>query len=342
MRLVVFEQYRRRSLGALLEDGSILDLPAAAAAWLALVRHDPFWEREVALRLPSDVGRYLAGGLPSQKLAESALGYVQQQADARGIGGEPLILQSTDARLIMPLQSPLIVSPGATFRDGAIPPAAEREQHREFFMRNPLNVLSAGMPIPLPEWLSDEFDAAPRLAVIIGRSLSRASLREAEDAIFGYCAALEICAKGLETISWAGALFHVQYPHARTFDGALTLGPAVVSKDEIGPISGLRARMAIDSRPVYSGPIPGRWDQILEWICVLSESVTLEAGALLIPGPADDVFVQPARSGNLPVELVHDGSAASAVRVGNVITIDIEGIGGFQAPVSSEPHRPSA
>ena len=59
MRLVRFQHYRNCAIGALLDDGRLLDLSAAAAAWLWLDQADPMWEGETALRLPADVGVFL-------------------------------------------------------------------------------------------------------------------------------------------------------------------------------------------------------------------------------------------------------------------------------------------
>ena len=58
MRLVRFQRYRRKALGALLPDGRIVDLQASAAALLAGEEDDPLWEREVDIRLPADAGKF--------------------------------------------------------------------------------------------------------------------------------------------------------------------------------------------------------------------------------------------------------------------------------------------
>jgi len=333
MRLVVFEQYRRASLGTLQRDGRILDLSASAAAWLALVRGDPFWKQEVELRLPADIGKYLAGGAPTRMLADSALEYAQAKQDEKGINGEPLFLNPTKVRLMRPLLSPLVISPGATFRDAPNEGGQERKRHREFFMRDPFNIQPPGAQISLPEWLGDAFDAAPRLAVVLGNQVHRATAAEVNEAVFGYCPAIEIRARRLEKISWAGALFHVQYPHARTYDGSLTLGAMVVSKHQISSVESLVARLMVGGRMAYRGPVPGRWGELLDWVSSLSERVTLRPGTLLVPGGDEDTFVQ-AQSGEMAVELAQE-EAVSAGRIVHdcAITLEIEHVGGVQIQV---------
>jgi acylpyruvate hydrolase len=328
MRLVSFQRYRYRSLGALSTDGRIVDLAAAAAAWLCLEQDDPFWEREVALRLPADVGQFLAGGQPSNELARAAIAFACREPANSGIGGEPLLVSSRDVRLLRPLFAPLVLSSGATFRDERDRNGRERQGHREFFMRNPLNLLGPSDDIALPTWLGEEFDVAARLAVVIGERLRCASRAQADAAIFGYCAALEVCARSLESISWAGPMFHVQYPHARAFDGSLLLGASVVSKDEVGRITDKTARVTIGTSCLFDGRVAGRWDELLDWICYLSEAVTLEPGTLLIPGSADETAVQPECSGNFPAELVQPKSLQRALlRPGADVAVDIDGVG---------------
>ncbi len=333
MQLVCFQRYRQKSLGALQADGRIVDLGAAAAAWLWLEQGDPLWQREVALRLPADVGRFLAAGQPSTDLAEAALGFASCEPERRGIGGEPLFVDSSEVRLLRPLTAPLVLSSGAIFRDGP-GSGTERKRHREFFMRNPFNVLGPSDDIVLPTWLGEEFDIAARLAIVIGSTLRCASRAQAEAAIFGYCPAIDVCARNLQIISWAGALFHVQYPHARAFDGSLLLGASVASKGEVGDITDRTARLVIDRTSIFESPVVGHWDELLDWICHLSEVVTLEPGTLLIPGATDNTFVQPS-SGNLPVELLNLApSQRRLLRPGAEIVVAIDGIGIIESRVS--------
>lgn len=299
MRLVCFQRYRYRALGALLGD-RLVDLAAAASAWLGIEHADPFYEQEVALRLPPDLGQFLAGGAQSRALAEAALAFASRTHT--GIAGEPLFVPMNDIALL-PIKPPLILAGGAQFRTNQ---GDESTAHREFFMRNPLNTLVSSDELHLPVGLGDEFTVAPRLAVIIGECLRRASSTEAQSAIYGYCAVLDLCAQQLEKISWAGPMFHLQYPHARNFDGSLILGPVIVSRDEAGEAHELTAQLWIGEELVYSGPVPGRWHDLASWIADLSQAVTLQPGTLLIPGAAETTIVQPSASTTQPAELLID------------------------------------
>jgi 2-keto-4-pentenoate hydratase/2-oxohepta-3-ene-1,7-dioic acid hydratase in catechol pathway len=331
MRLVRFQRYRHISLGALQSDGRIVDLPAAAAALLCIELQDPCWESEVALRLPADVGRFLAAGPPSRELADAACAFTMRH-DSQGIAGEPLLIEPREVRLLPPLVPPLILSDGARLLDAD---GAERKYHREFFMHNPLNLRGASDDLELPHWLSDEFHVAARIAIVIGRPLRCASLEEAEEAIFGYCPAVEICALDLQRISWAGPMFHVQYPHARAFDGSLLIGPSVVGKEDAGDILGSTARLVIDGTSIVEAPLALGWGEILEWICRLSDAVVLEPGTLLLPGAATDAFIQATPTTDPPLRIVAAAPIAHGLlRHGAAVTAEIAGVGRIDSRIS--------
>jgi len=326
MRLVCFQRHRYRALGALHEQ-RLVDLSAAAAAWLGVEQDDPFYEQEVALRLPADIREFLAGGAPSRSLAAAALAFACRTPTPTGIDGEPLLVEMSDIRLLLPLKAPLILAAGARFNAGQDAEANERVAHREFFMRNPLNVLGPSDMLHLPTGLGEDFDVAPRVAVVIGERLQRASHVQAQAAIHGFCAAMEVCARSLEKISWAGPMFHLQYPHARSFDGALILGAAIVSRADVGDPAHLVARLSIDGNLVYDAPVPGRWDDLVSWIVELSEVVTLEPGTLLIPGSAEATVVQPAEPPSRPAQLSTDRSIPQPrLSRGASVTLHVAGL----------------
>ncbi len=325
MRLNHFQHYRRRSIGAQLPDGRIVDLPAAAAAWLAFERQDPLWEAEVQLRLPSDLGRFLAAGKPSLALASEAVKYAQRTTTRAGIGGEPLFVNLSDIRLLPPLTPPLILASGARFDAGPGSQADDVWRHREFFMRDPFNVLGPADALQLPTWLSNDFDLTARLAVVIGQTLRSASPEEAAEAVFGYCPVIDVCARAQQQISWAGALFHVQYPHAHAFDGSLMLGPSVVSKDELDFSAARTTRLFLDGEEVAQRTPALSIKDVIDWICRLSETVTLQPGTLFVPGSADDTAVRPARHGKFPVELVSQTASQNhRLRPGARVTLTLD------------------
>ncbi|WP_161140807.1 fumarylacetoacetate hydrolase family protein [Propylenella binzhouense] len=331
MKLVRFRRYRRVALGALLPDAGVVDLATAAATLLA-ESGDPCADAEAALRLPPDMVRFIAGGAPGRALAEAAIDFALARGAAGGVDGEPLVYGSGEVRLLPPLVPPLLIGAGAAFRDGPDRRSGERVRHREFFLRDPFNMLGPEDGIALRPWLGDHVDAWPRLAVLIGRRLRRASADEAAAAIFGYCPAIDLCIRDQHAISWAGALFHVQYPHARAFDGSLLLGP-VVSRDEAGDPAALGARMTLDGEIAYDGPVPGDWGGLPAWIAALSNVVTLEPGSVLIPAAEGDAFVAPSGDGSGPAEIFNPPPLGRYLAPGMSVAVEIERVGAVRAGV---------
>jgi 2-keto-4-pentenoate hydratase/2-oxohepta-3-ene-1,7-dioic acid hydratase in catechol pathway len=88
------------------------------------------------------------------------------------------------------------------------------------------------------------------------------------------------------------------------------------------------ARLDIGGACAFDGPVAGSWDGLLEWICHLSETITLEPGTLLIPGSGDEIIVQAAAAGGLPLELTNlAASQRATLRPGAGVVLDMPGIG---------------
>jgi acylpyruvate hydrolase len=331
MRLVRFRRYRHIGLGALVEGNRIVDLQAAATALLAEggPNADPFAQKEVELRLAPDTCEFLAGGSLSRELAQHSLRWAMRPNNKGGIGGEPLLLARSEVELLPPVVPPLLLGKGAHFRDS--PGGPDLPQHGEFFLRNPHSILSVEQTITLPRWLPGPAIAAPKLAIVIGSSLRNADRAEAEAAIFGYCGALDIRLDGSNKLSWAGALWHLQYPHSRSFDGSIMLGPAIVTKDEVDDLASLRASLTIGGNQTFDGLVPGAADDLVEWICRLSEAVTLRPGTVLVPASADDAVVVPSTDPQAPLRLLE--VVGQPLQDGDEVAVSITGLGQWRARI---------
>jgi acylpyruvate hydrolase len=339
MQFVRFQRYRKVGLGVLDTGGRIVDLSVAAATMLIEEAGDACAEQEAALRLPMDFTSFLAGGRRSLELAASAVAFAKRRGNSGGVDGEPLRYCRSDVRLLSTVNPPLVLASGAIFRDCAEEGGAERTQHREVFLRNPFSILGADDEIPLSPWLGNTVDARPRLGVVIGTRIRCANPEEAAEAIFGFCPLIDLCIRDLYKLSWAGALFHVQYPHACSADGTLVAGP-VVSRDRIADPAGLTAVLRLDGVVAYSGCTPAPWSRVTAWIAALSRSVTLEPGTLLIPAGDDEAVISPAADTGR-AELANPAAISPSVAGGMRLEVRIDGVGkiGVNASRSTSAHR---
>lgn len=326
MRLVRFRQFRRVAIGAVLDDNRVVDLQAAAVAYLT-GKDDPCASQEAELRIPDDICSFLAGGEKSLTLAVEAINFAVKHR--YGLYDEPLLLARTGLRLLSPVQPPLLIGQGAHFRPAVS--SEDLEKHAELYLRNPYSIAGSEEPIKVPAWLPGPAIASPRLAVVIGSAVSNANLQEAQQAIFGYCAALDIRLQGLNKLSWAGALWHLQYPHARSYDGSLMLGPMIVSKDSISSLNQLKASLAIGAGKTQEFHLPGTAN-IPAWISHISQAVTLKPGSILVCGSADDaVIVSSTANAATPVTLIPN--LDDALQENDVVSISVADLGDWETRV---------
>lgn len=327
MRLVRFRQHRRLALGALTSTGEVVDLEAAAAACLA-DDGDPFADAEAALRVPGDAAAFLAGGAPAQQLADRAVAYATGRGRNGGCFGEPLLHEQKSLKLRRPLDPPLIVSTGVTFRDTLDASGKERPQNREFYLRNPSQTLGPDDPVPYQPWVVRQLDATPCLGVVVGKAARCLEPDAALDAVYGYCAVLDFAAQDLHTLSWAGPLFHMQYAQGKGFDGALAIGPQIVPRQALPAPERATARVSVDGRRVREEPLGVTVEQIAGMVAYLSQFVTLQPGMLLVFGSSDRTVVgaEPGASHYLSVR--HPAPAAGTwLRDGMRIESEIDELG---------------
>jgi 2-keto-4-pentenoate hydratase/2-oxohepta-3-ene-1,7-dioic acid hydratase in catechol pathway len=185
-------------------------------------------------------------------------------------------------------------------------------------MKSPGAVQHPGKPIELPRALrSDEVDYEAELAVVIGKECRNASSERALDYVLGYTCANDVSARDWQK-RWGGG----QWCRGKTFDTFAPLGPCLVTPDEIPDPNALAIRCTV------SGEIMQDWttrDMIFDvptLIAFLSGSTTLLPGTVILTGTPHGVGMahKPPRW----------------LRPGDIVTVEIEGIGQLTNPVAEE------
>ncbi len=172
------------------------------------------------------------------------------------------------------------------------------------FLKPPSAVIGGGEPIVLPpESVQVEHEA--EIGVVIGRRLRRATPAEAEQAIAGFTCANDVTARDLQKTDG-------QWSRAKGFDSFCPAGPAVVSGldwrglEVIGRVNGVERQRGRAADMHFGIP---------ELVAYISAAMTLEPGDLVLTGT-------PAGVGPL--------------RPGDVVEVEIPGVGVLRNPVRSE------
>jgi 2-keto-4-pentenoate hydratase/2-oxohepta-3-ene-1,7-dioic acid hydratase in catechol pathway len=186
------------------------------------------------------------------------------------------------------------------------------------FMKNPASVQAPGAPIVLPRWLrSDKVDFECELAVVIGRVARNVSRREALHHVLGYTAANDVSAR-----DWQKEGGGSQWCRGKSFDTFCPLGPCLVTPHAMPNPGALRISTRIGDKILQDSNTSDMVFDVASLIEFLSGSTTLLPGTVILTGTPQGV-----------------GMARKPPRYlqpGEIVTVEIEGIGALANPVVEE------
>lgn len=210
---------------------------------------------------------------------------------------------ASDTRMNPP---PVVLAVGRNYPHPGGPP---RPDHPVVFCKNPMAVISSGDPIVIPQVCATHgmVDFEAELAVELGVSVKDADVATARAAIARCMPANDVTCRWWEQYGSEGQLCR-----GKSFDSFCPIGPGVdaanISLDEPRRIvSRLNGHIMQDAciSEMYRG--------VIDLIVDLSRGVTLMAGTILLTGTPYGIGLQQ--------------SPPRYLRAGDVIEVDIEGIG---------------
>jgi 2-keto-4-pentenoate hydratase/2-oxohepta-3-ene-1,7-dioic acid hydratase in catechol pathway len=221
-------------------------------------------------------------------------------------------------KTILPPITPVnILCLGLNYKDHAAETNIKEPERPVLFIKSTNSVVGPGSPILLPRVGPNEVDYEAELAVIIGKKVKNVSPEEAKDSIFGYT-----CANDVSARDWQIFKQKSQWARGKSFDTFCPIGPYVVTTDEIRDPDNLSIRSILNDRVMQEANTSNMIFDVSTIISDLSQSMTLYPGTLILTGTPEGVgFTR-----EPPVFL----------RDGDIITIEIEGIGTLVNPVRQE------
>ncbi|HSI83421.1 MAG: fumarylacetoacetate hydrolase family protein [Candidatus Methylacidiphilales bacterium] len=216
-----------------------------------------------------------------------------------------------------PVGIPAVYCVGLNYRKHAEETGAKIPKFPVIFMKASTAVQDPGLPIQLPRFLrSERVDIEAELAIVIGSICKNVKKEEALSYVLGYTAANDVSAR-----DWQKDFGGSQWCRGKTFDTFCPLGPALVTPDEFNP-DNLAISSRINGEEWQSGSTSDMIFSISEIISFLSGSTTLMPGTVILTGTPHGVGM--ARTP--PVHL----------KPGDVVEVEIEGIGILKNPVTEE------
>jgi 2-keto-4-pentenoate hydratase/2-oxohepta-3-ene-1,7-dioic acid hydratase in catechol pathway len=185
------------------------------------------------------------------------------------------------------------------------------------FAKWPTALISDGEPICLPS-ISAEVDYEAELAVVIGRTATDIVEDDALDHVAGFACFNDVSARDLQRRDG-------QWSRSKSFDTFAPMG-TVVPVDSIADPQALAIRCDINGEVLQDGNTADMIFPIPRLIAFLSQATTLRAGDVIATGTPAGVGLakKPPRF----------------LRPGDVVTVEIEGVGRLSNPVAAAARRP--
>ncbi|MEI8104352.1 MAG: fumarylacetoacetate hydrolase family protein [Actinomycetes bacterium] len=171
-----------------------------------------------------------------------------------------------------------------------------------------------GEPIVLPPEAT-HVDSEAELAVEIGRRARRVSEDDALDVIAGYRCANDVSARNLQ-------FGDKQWTRGKGFDTFCPLGDRLVPVSELGDGSGLRVVQRLNGELLQDGNTSDLVFDVRRLVAFASNVFTLEPGDLILTGT--------------PSGIGYSRTPPVSMRDGDVVEVEIDGIGVLRNPVVAE------
>ncbi|KAA0253108.1 fumarylacetoacetate hydrolase family protein [Acidobacteria bacterium ACD] len=318
MKLVTFRPSPggAERLGVRLDDGRLLDLAAADAAFDALSMVDLL-----------------------------ALGLLDRAAAAVGRAAllpRTAFLGEDEAVLLAPLPRPVSVRDGYAFRqhvetarrNRGVPMIPEFDDFPVFYFTNALAVIGPG-ELRVGRGRLQKLDFELECFCVIGKAVTNPTLEEADDAIAGYGVMNDFSARALQMEE-----MKLNLGPAKGKDFATAIGPWLVTKDELAPRlspspkgSVLRARMTahVNGTQVSDGDVSQMDWTFAQIVQRAADGVTLQPGEVIGSGTVGTgCFLELNGS-----KVTNDQWLVP----GDVVSLAVEGLGTLTHRIVEDPER---
>ncbi|MCE5259765.1 MAG: fumarylacetoacetate hydrolase family protein [Chloroflexi bacterium] len=216
-------------------------------------------------------------------------------------------------KLLAPLVPANILAIGLNYRAHAIETHAPIPDHPVLFIKATSSLCNPFDPIVLPKAAPSEVDYECELAIVIGKTAKHVSETHALDYVLGYTCANDVSARDLQQ------RIDKQWARAKSCDTFAPLGPWIetnLDPDRVAiqtRLNGIVMQKSSTSDMIFS---------CRQLISHLSECLTLLPGTVILTGTPPGVG-----TARVPQVYLH---------AGDVVEVEIDGIGTLQNPVITE------
>ena len=335
MRLVTFETPARQSrIGAMTNDGRVVDLHSACTLYLRDVENESAFYRLADALVPPEMRVLFEGGDTSLEAARKAFDYVMQQdSDVAGPHGQNVFYATDEITLRAPIIPKKFFHTAGNFREHHEEATKAGFSHPVMpwivFFQNVDAIIGHDEPVIYPEHLTQELDYELELAVVLKKGGKYFTPEEAKEYIGGYVIFNDITARDIQRREMKSGVFSF----CKGIDTFCPLGPWIVTADEITDTHNLAMELRVNGESrqrSHSSKMSVKIPEILSHYSPMGYS----AGDVVSTGTVSGVA---AFSGD---------PKAWYLKVGDVMECEIEKIGILRNRVISweeaHGHKPAA
>jgi len=260
------------------------------------------------------IARFATGGDPQYGVVELAADGGRYPDTVSVLTGDPIAMsvkltgerkELDSVRLLAPvIPRSKIVAVGRNYAAHAAEMGEEVPKTPLTFFKPNTSVIGPGEPIIYPA-ASHEVSYEGELALVIGRICKDVPISRVPEVIFGYTVANDVTARDLQRTDG-------QWARAKGYDTFCPLGPWITTHQGLDEVAALAIRTTLDGEPCQDGNTKEMIFTIPELVAYISSYTTLLPGDVILTGTPPGVGPM------LP---------------GQVVSIDIEGIGTLTNPV---------
>ena len=222
-----------------------------------------------------------------------------------------------EVRLLAPVQPRKVLAIGLNYADHIAESGMQAPEFPIFFNKQATCVVGPGEDVHMPR-VSTLLDYEAELAIVIGTRCRHVSVERAAEVIAGYTITNDVSVRDWQLRTPTMTM-------GKSFDTHGPLGPWVVTADELGDPHDLGIRTFVNKEQRQDWNTKEMVFNCFEQVAHLSEAFTLEPGDVIATGTPAGVGAarQPFPDGLL--------------KVGDVVRIEIDGIGELENTVVPEP-----
>lgn len=339
MKLVTFQAGARRAVGAV-AGGFVVNLQLAYGLYLSAEEADPRAKEIAAARIPEDMVEFVGGLEPSLRAARQGLEFALAQVsdeDDPAVQVGPVVYGLDNVRLLAPIVPPVILNSGQNYWDHRDEKPPVEQHDPEFFLKSPLAVIGPGAPVILDPVVTRKLDYEVELGVVIGRPGRHIPRERALEHVFGYTVANDVTARDRQAVPHPEGGFEYRLGPGKNFDTSAPIGPWIVTADEIPDPQALGLRTYVNGELRQSNSTAKMiWD-VATIVSFFSDFYTLQPGVLLETGtPGGTAWATDPDIGGKPYDR-GDVTRGGYLQPGDVVTVEIDGIGSLTNPIVAAP-----